>query len=161
MKISIRFAPTMMLLSLLFLSTISCKKETTPTAQPVVGKWLLYKFAQDANGDKKIDDAEWVEFTEDLNGAFTFLTLTKQVEIVADGSGKLVSSQSTGQSFKWRANSDGTFEIYDVKSPTTISVLGDGGKLYIDTKGDLIFEVGDKDVTTGKIKIGSILKAKK
>jgi hypothetical protein len=52
---SIRLAFVMSLMSLLFISSIACKKDSIlDSTAPIVGKWLMIEAAEDNNNKKAI-----------------------------------------------------------------------------------------------------------
>ena len=148
MKNSIRLASELMLLALLSISTISCKKEAA--VSQMVGKWLIYASADDDNGNNKVDDREWKLLSKDDYDALLFFGITGEAIFNADGTGNLVTTdKSQNLTLKWRVKSDGNFEIYD----NVISINGtpqsgsnDSAKIYFDAKGEMITE--DASTTT-------------
>jgi hypothetical protein len=139
-KISIRLAFVMSLMSLLFMSSISCKKNDTLANSPIVGSWLMYQGADDDNNNGKIEDSEWHVFTKADYDLFKSLGFTGEVVFNGDGTAKLIPTQGTADLFKWTTKADGTFTISEVNSSSSsvfTSSPGDSEILYIDSKGDL------------------------
>ncbi len=139
MKNSIRLASGLMLLVLLFLSTVSCKKDNNTSNSPIVGSWLMYQGADDDNSNGKIEDSEWRVFTKDDYELIKSLGFTGEVVFNGDGTAKLIPTTGAAEVFKWSTKADGTFQIEDTNATSTLfsSDPSDIDKLYIDSNGDL------------------------
>ncbi len=152
MKNSIRLASGLMLLVVLIISNVSCKKENATSNSPIVGKWLMYQTGNDGNENGKLEDSEWTIFTKDDYEFLKFLGITGEVVFNGDGTGKLVASQGDSPLFKWSIKADGSFEITDLDPNAGVFkriAAGDTEKLFIDAKGDLSYEAVEKTTTNG------------
>jgi hypothetical protein len=153
---SIRLACAMSLMSLLFISSISCKKENTTSGSPIVGSWLIYQGADDDNNNGKIEDSEWQLFTKADYDLYKSLGFTGETVFKGDGTGYLVTTKGGQETFNWNIKADGTFKIEDNGSGIS-SVFSadpdDTETLYIDAKGDLRNDIVRKVTTFGVVTV--------
>jgi hypothetical protein len=153
---SIRMASAMSLMSLIFMSSISCKKENALASSPIVGSWLLYQSGEDINQNGKLEASEWRIFTKNDYDILSTFGITGEVILNGDGTGKLVSSPGITDviEFKWSIKADGTYSISDVDPNSGVFSKvepGDTETLYIDAKGDLTEEAVRKFTTNGVV----------
>jgi hypothetical protein len=154
--ISIRIACAMSLMSLIFISSISCKKENALASSPIVGSWLLYQSGEDVNQNGKLEASEWHIFTKDDYDILNVFGITGEVVFNGDGTGKLVPTKGNTDVilFKWSIKADGTYSISDVDPNSGVFSKvepGDTETLYIDAKGDLTEEAVRKFTTLGVV----------
>jgi hypothetical protein len=152
---SIRLACAMSLMSLFFMSSISCKKENTTSGSPIVGSWLLYQGADDDNNDEKIDESEWRLFTKDDYDLFKSMGFTGETVFEGDGTGYLVTTTGGKDPFKWSTKADGTFKFEDTGTTSSIFTTNPNStqKLYIDSNGDLREDVVSNVTSLGIVTI--------
>jgi hypothetical protein len=153
---SIRMASAMSLMSLIFMSSISCKKENALASSPIVGRWLIYQSGEDDNQNGKLEASEWRIFTKNDYDILSTFGITGEVILNGDGTGKLVSSPGITDviEFKWSIKADGTYSISDVDPNSGVFSKvepGDTETLYIDAKGDLTEEAVRKFTTNGVV----------
>jgi hypothetical protein len=153
---SIRMACAMSLMLLIFISSISCKKENALANSPIVGSWLLYQSGEDINQNGKLEASEWRIFTKDDYDILSVFGITGEVIVNGDGTGKLVSTAGNTDVilFKWSIKADGTYSISDVDPNSGVfsKVEPDETQtLYIDAKGDLTEEAVRKFTTLGVV----------
>lgn len=110
---SIRLAFAMSLMSLLLVSSISCKKENNTANSPIVGSWLIYQGADDDNNNGKIEDSEWHVFTKADYDLYKSLGFTGETVFKGDSTGYLVTTKGGQEGFKWSIKADGNFKIED------------------------------------------------
>jgi hypothetical protein len=133
---SIRMAFAM---SLLFISSMACKKEDATTSSPIVGKWLLYQLAEDDNNNQKIDESEWLVLKKADYDNLKNIGILVETVFEGNGTGYTIDYDGEKEPFKWGIKADGTFYTEDTdppipgftKNPNTTDVL------YIDSNGDL------------------------
>jgi hypothetical protein len=151
---SIRMACAMSIMSLFFMSSVSCKKDNGTSNSPLVGSWLLYQSGEDDNQNGKLEDSEWITFTKNEYDILKTFGITGEIVFNSDGTGKIVAIQGDADIFKWTTKADGTFEIRDADPNAGIFTpieVGDTEKFYIDAKGDLSYEAVRKFNTIGVI----------
>jgi hypothetical protein len=153
---SIRLACAMSLMSLFFISSISCKKENSLASSPIVGRWLIYQSGEDDNQNGKLEASEWRIFTKNDYDILSTFGITGEVILNGDGTGKLVSSPGITDviEFKWSIKADGTYSISDADPNSSVFAKPEPGEtqtLYIDAKGDLTEETVRKFTTLGVV----------
>jgi hypothetical protein len=153
---SIRLAYAMSIMSLFFITSVSCKKENSTSNSPLVGSWLLYQSGEDVNQNGKLEASEWRIFTKNDYDILSTFGITGEVILNGDGTGKLVSSPGITDviEFKWSIKADGTYSVSDVDPNSGVFSKvepGDTETLYIDSKGDLTEEAVRKFTTLGVV----------
>lgn len=153
---SIRLAFAMSLMSLLLVSSISCKKENSTANSPIVGSWLIYQGADDDNNNGKIEDSEWQLLTKADYDLFKSLGFTGETVFKGDGTGYLVTTNGGQEIFKWSIKADGNFQLEDSGSNLGgifTASPDDTETIYVDAKGDL-----RNDITRNVTSLGIVTK---